>query len=168
MVRGTAAALGDQNMLVLRNALDLLLKAIPLDGHVLQTAESDKELLVRAVSGVLLQRDASLSRRVYAWFLKGETSSEQVAYLQNGLDTLLSVLLADMQTGELSAFRVFLAMLDKAELASVLAPRLVMPALGALRGQAMAMAIYEAVDPALIWDRLADQVKEGVSRVRPS
>lgn len=36
MVRGTAAALGDQNMLVRRNALDLLLRVIPLDGVVLK------------------------------------------------------------------------------------------------------------------------------------
>ena len=36
MVRGVAAALGDQNMLVRRNALDLLLRAIPMDGPVLQ------------------------------------------------------------------------------------------------------------------------------------
>lgn len=166
MVRGTAAALGDQNMLVRRNALDLLLRAIPLDGTVLRTAEGDKELLVRSVSAVLLQRDASLSRRVYAWFLgRGETSADHVDYFtQQGLETLAAVLTTDM-AHDRSAFRVFLAMLDKGEIASLLSPRIVISALEVLRhsdGEDVATAIYEA-EPALIWERIAEQVAQGVS-----
>ena len=139
--------------------------------ELIRTAESDKELLVRAVSAVLLQKDASLSRRVYAWFLgKGESAAEHIAYFQrHGLDTLAGVLLADM--AERSAFRVFLTMLDKTEIASLLAPRLVMPALDALRmgtGEGddtatMATAIYEAAEPRLIWDNLTGMVAQEVS-----
>jgi len=45
---------------------------------------------VRAVSAVVLQRDVSLSRRVYTWLLSGDDSKEaQVAYFRaNGLELL--------------------------------------------------------------------------------
>lgn len=34
LLRGISAALEDENMLVRRNGLDLLLRLIPLDGHI--------------------------------------------------------------------------------------------------------------------------------------
>lgn len=94
----------------------------------------DKALLVRAVASVVLQRDVSLSRRVFTWFLgTADTSEEQVGYFQQHGEILATVLLDDMQADERDAYRIFLALLDKAEIGGVLAPKLVVPALRALR-----------------------------------
>lgn len=128
------------------------------------------------MSTVLLQRDASLSRRVYAWFLgTADSSTDQVDYFRkHGLETVVTVLLADFATDDRSAFRIFLTMLDKAEIASALSPRLVMPALEALRAGeddetlTTATAIYEAVEPAFIWSQLSDMVAQGVSLIGAS
>jgi hypothetical protein len=66
-------------------------------GHVLILSESDakdQELLVRAACSVVLQREVSLSRRVYTWLLSKEESPEkQVAYFRSyGLELLSQVL----------------------------------------------------------------------------
>lgn len=57
--------------------------------------ESDKELLTRAAMGVVLQREISLTRRVYTWLLgSDETSEGQIAHFnQYGLDLLSSTII---------------------------------------------------------------------------
>ncbi len=59
-----------------------------------EAESSDKELLVRAAAAVVLQRDLSLTRRVYTWFLGPEEASyKQVEYFrQNGHDLLAATL----------------------------------------------------------------------------
>lgn len=49
---------------------------------------------MRAATGVVLRRDLSLSRRLFAWLLgSAEQPALQVAYLKaNGLDLLVSTL----------------------------------------------------------------------------
>lgn len=98
--------------------------------------DKDRDLLLRAAFDVLLQRDISLSRRVYTWLLgTAETSEEHIAYFQqNGLDALVAALQGDMALNPTSQrpFKTFLALLDKWEPGSLLAPRLVMPGLRAL------------------------------------
>ena len=55
---------------------------------------SDRELLIRAASAVVLQRELSLTRRIYTWLLgSAEESDKQVAYFtQYGLDLLVTTL----------------------------------------------------------------------------
>ncbi|KAL7419677.1 hypothetical protein Q5752_005591 [Cryptotrichosporon argae] len=181
MIRGVAASLGDDNMLVRRNALDLLLRVLPLDGDIMSTAsQADKEYLTRSASEVILHRDMSLSRRVYTWLLgKEETAAQQVAYLQtHGLDLLVGTLQADMQkiiasdaTDAHTPYKVFLSFLDKWEIAESLSTRLAIPALVSLRQAAFARAdashsdalstaaaIYDNVEPELLWSTLARQI----------
>lgn len=54
----------------------------------------DKDLLIRAACAVVLQREVSLSRRVYTWLLgKDESPEKQVAYFRTyGLELLAKVL----------------------------------------------------------------------------
>lgn len=54
----------------------------------------DKELLLRAACAVVLQREVSLSRRVFNWLLgKEESPEKQVAYFRTyGLELLSKVL----------------------------------------------------------------------------
>jgi hypothetical protein len=65
--------------------------------HTLTTREAepkDRQLLIRAASSVVLQRDVSLSRRVYSWLLGTEEApAAQMEYLKaNGLELLAETL----------------------------------------------------------------------------
>nr|XP_031863087.1 uncharacterized protein CI109_001565 [Kwoniella shandongensis]KAA5530159.1 hypothetical protein CI109_001565 [Kwoniella shandongensis] len=182
IIRGVSAVLNDENVLVRRSGLDLLLRVIRLDGDTIRDAEAkDKELLMRSACGVVLQRELSLSRRVYTWLLgSGETSEEQTAYFtQYGLDLLITTLHSDMEKlgsppESLDAqrpFKVFLSLLDKWEIGSVLSERLAISSLRTVKDAsesgpstvkdeilATAAAVYEAVEPVVIWKELHSSV----------
>ena len=95
MIRAFAAALEDENLLVRRGALDILLQILKMDSHAMQKAHpDDRAILMRAATGVVLRRDLSLNRRLYTWLLGPDEKAEnQVAYLKrNALDLLSSTL----------------------------------------------------------------------------
>lgn len=110
---------------------------------------------MHAVSAVVLQRDVSLNRRVFHWFLSQDESAEkQAAYFKtNGLQLLTDTLLvsprrsltvntqSDMQSvsktrsepDSHAPYRVFLALLDKWELGEALSRKLAVPALETIK-----------------------------------
>ncbi|WVR03946.1 hypothetical protein IAU60_000945 [Kwoniella sp. DSM 27419] len=183
IIRGVSAALHDENVLVRRSSLDLLLRILKLSEPTFCGADTaDKETLMRAASGVVLQRELSLSRRVYTWLLgPGDTSTDQVDYFKKYSITLLSgTLLRDMETlassidvGEAQRpFKIFLSLLDKWEIGSTLSERLALPALQAIKKAtlvasqdvsleviATALAVYEAIEPILTWRLLYTSVQ---------
>jgi Dopey, N-terminal len=95
MIRAFAAALEDENLLVRRGALDVLLQTMRLDCFAIRKAQKDdRAILMRAATGVVLRRDLSLNRRLYTWLLgPDEKSDNQLAYLkENALEFLSSTL----------------------------------------------------------------------------
>lgn len=74
LLRCFAAGLADENLLIQRGFLDLLVTHLPLHAHVLQkrVKTEDLELLVAAASGVVARRDMSLNRRLWTWLLGPE------------------------------------------------------------------------------------------------
>ncbi|TXT04269.1 hypothetical protein VHUM_04267 [Vanrija humicola] len=179
VIRGVAAVLGDDNMLVRRGGLDLLQRILPLNGAILKEAtEDDRFHLTRAVTTVVLARDVSLSRRVYAWFLgTAETSEDRVKYFKtNGLALLTETLSRDMDklasTSDFSEgqapFKVFLALLDKWEVGESLSENLALPALRSIRAassgehaddiQGVAVAVDEAIEPSVLWKQMFDAI----------
>ncbi|ORY25817.1 Dopey, N-terminal-domain-containing protein [Naematelia encephala] len=180
MIRGVAAVLEDENALVRRSGLDMLLRLLRLDGEIMRGAdEKDRDLLFRATTDVVLQRDLSLSRRVYTWLLgSDETSEQQIVYLQqNALSDLVRCLEADMRSTDLpdrqKPFKIFLALLDKWEIGRVLSDHLAIPALRAIKASledstnesrdellTTASAVYEAIEPLVIWRAFYDHVSE--------
>ena len=95
MIRGFAAVLEDDNSLVRRAALDLLLTSLRLDSLAVKDARpEDRTILMRAACSVVLRRDLALNRRLYTWLLgPEETSEHQSLYLRkNALDLLKSTL----------------------------------------------------------------------------
>lgn len=95
MIRAFAAALEDENLLVRRGALDILLQSMRVDSYAIQKAQADdRAILMRAATGVVLRRDLSLNRRLYTWLLgPDEKSDQQISYLkQNALELLCSTL----------------------------------------------------------------------------
>jgi hypothetical protein len=95
MIRAFAAALEDENLLVRRGALDVLLQTMRIDSITIRKAQKDdRAILMRAATGVVLRRDLSLNRRLYTWLLgPDEKSDNQIAYLkENTLEFLSSTL----------------------------------------------------------------------------
>ena len=80
LIRCFAAGLGDDQLLIQRGFLDLLVTHLPLHSIVLQEQVTDKdlELLVMAATRVVTRRDMSLNRRLWTWFLGSiDPSSEE-------------------------------------------------------------------------------------------
>ncbi len=74
LIRSFAAGLTDDQLLIQRGYLDLLVTHLPLHSDVLQTKAKggDLELLLRAAVGVTVRRDMSLNRRLWSWLLGPE------------------------------------------------------------------------------------------------
>ncbi|KAI0271467.1 Dopey, N-terminal-domain-containing protein [Gloeopeniophorella convolvens] len=174
MIRAFAASLEDDNLLVRRYALDLILQALRLDGVAIQKASyEDRIIIMRAATGVVMRRDLSLNRRLYTWLLGSDENSElQVAYLRShSLDLLKSTLRAEMlspsvEYSESRPFKIFISLLDKWEIGGALTEAIVLDAFKAIRssieshaepGEDVVMTastLYEAVEPHIVWKQL--------------
>lgn len=77
LIRCFAAGLQDEQLLIQRGFLDLLVTHLPLHSAVLRqkVVSRDLELLVAAAAAVVVRREMSLNRRLWTWFLGPETSS---------------------------------------------------------------------------------------------
>ncbi|KAG0158259.1 hypothetical protein PDIDSM_5772 [Penicillium digitatum] len=78
LIRCVASGLSDDQLLVQRNFLDLLVTHLPLSSPILQNkiAGSDLRTLVIAAVGVVIRRDMSLNRRLWAWFLGPDSPND--------------------------------------------------------------------------------------------
>jgi len=141
MIRAFAAALEDENLLVRRGALDLLLQCMRVDSPAVQRAHpDDRTILMRAAIGVVLRRDLSLNRRLYTWLLgPEEKSASQIVHLrQHALDLLCTTLKQDMTTplgeyAESRPFKIFISLLDKWEVGGPVSEVLVYDAFEAIK-----------------------------------
>ncbi|KAF8899262.1 Dopey, N-terminal-domain-containing protein [Infundibulicybe gibba] len=174
MIRAFAAALEDENLLVRRGALDLLLQTMRVDSTAIRKAQTDdRAILMRAATSVVLRRDLSLNRRLYTWLLGPDEKSErQVAYLrEHALGLLTDTLKNEMESpsGEYSEtrpFKIFISLLDKWEVGAALTEILVYDAFKAIKhlienpsdgGEDVTMTastLYEAIEPHTIWKKL--------------
>lgn len=77
LIRSFAAGLQDEQLLIQRGFLDLLVTHLPLHSALLRqkVMPGDLELLVAAAAAVVVRREMSLNRRLWTWFLGPETSS---------------------------------------------------------------------------------------------
>ena len=71
LIRCIVAGLQDEQLLIQRGFLDLLVTHLPLNSIVIQrqVVPEDLELLVSAAASVVARREMSLNRRLWAWFL---------------------------------------------------------------------------------------------------
>ncbi|KAH8099733.1 Dopey, N-terminal-domain-containing protein [Cristinia sonorae] len=178
MIRAFSAALEDDDLLVRRGALDLLLQSLRIDSVAVKKApEEDRIILMRAATSVVLRRDLSLNRRIYSWLLGPEEQSQnQTAYLKtHALELLRSTLRTDMfspstEYARSRPFKIFVSLLDKWEIGSALSEALVLDAFKAIKigidsgfdtGEDMTMTastLYEAVEPSALWRQLLKSV----------
>ncbi|KAF7968943.1 hypothetical protein HWV62_28842 [Athelia sp. TMB] len=174
MIRAFASALEDDNLLVRRGALDILLQSIRADSAAVKMAQpEDRTILMRAATGVVLRRDLSLNRRLYTWLLGSDEKSEnQIIFLREHVLDLLKRTLKDemfapsSDYSESRPFKIFISLLDKWEIGSALTDALVYDAFKAIKqlvelnsdhAQDMIMTastLYEAVEPNVLWKQI--------------
>lgn len=74
LIRCFSSGLRDEQLLIQRGYLDLLVTHLPLNSRILQfkVKRPDLELLLKSAVGVVTRRDMSLNRRLWAWLLGPE------------------------------------------------------------------------------------------------
>ncbi|KAJ3572176.1 hypothetical protein NP233_g3254 [Leucocoprinus birnbaumii] len=183
MIRAFSAALEDENLLVRRSALDILLQSIRIDGFAVRKAHADdRAILMRAATGVVLRRDLSLNRRLYTWLLGPDERAEtQLAFLREHVLGLLSgTLKAEMvspsgEYAESRPFKIYISLLDKWEIGAPLTEVLIYDALKSVKRlmdhptdssediSTTASTLYEAVEPQLTWKYLMTTIFKELS-----
>ncbi|KAI9570154.1 Dopey, N-terminal-domain-containing protein [Boletus coccyginus] len=183
MIRAFAAALEDDNFLVRRSALGILLQTMRIDSAAIKRAKpEDAAILTKAAISVVLRRDLSLNRRLYTWLLGPDEKTEvQSAYLrQHALQLLSSTLKSEMFTpcGEYFSsrpFKIFISLLDKWEIGSPLTDALIYDALMAIRQYLTAESEtredvtmtastpLEAAEPSILWKHLLQGILNAIN-----
>ena len=79
LVRCFTAGLQDEQLLIKRGFLDLLVSHLPLHAPVCRQrlASKDLELLIVSAASVVARRDMSLNRRLWSWFLGPEKAVDR-------------------------------------------------------------------------------------------
>ncbi|XP_010902786.2 protein dopey-1 isoform X3 [Esox lucius] len=133
MVEAVSTSVQDSSVLVQRSTLDLILFCFPF--HMSQATRPDMIRILSAALHVVLRRDMSLNRRLYAWLL-GPRSSRQSnpedhathyfnSYSKDMLvQAMVGILQGKARGGEeesvlmhdLKPFRILISLLDKPEL----------------------------------------------------
>ncbi|KAI1779804.1 putative regulator of reproduction dopa [Hypoxylon cercidicola] len=164
LIRCFAAGLADEQILIQRGFLDLLVTHLPLHSKVLQkrVKADDLELLLRAAAGVVIRRDMSLNRRLWAWFLGPEPSSQEqdngqdspsspsehhnflnskTNYFEDyGLHPLTQALLSMINSASGSnpterarPYRICLSLMDRWEIGGLVVPEIFLPVIISVR-----------------------------------
>ncbi|XP_071998137.1 protein DOP1A isoform X2 [Engystomops pustulosus] len=131
MVEAVSTSVQDSSVLVQRSTLDLILFCFPF--HMSQATRPDMIRILSAALRVVLRRDMSLNRRLYAWLLgprstRQSNPEEHASYYFNTFskDLLVQAMVGILQGKELSSekalmqdlkpFRILISLLDKPEL----------------------------------------------------
>ncbi|KAF9918461.1 hypothetical protein BX616_008681 [Lobosporangium transversale] len=116
MVRAFSATVGDTQLLVQRAMLDLMVVHFPISNGLIE--HNDLVVLVKAAVGVVLRKDMSLNRRLYAWLLGAQERKKKVfngpakTALIVGLRSILLSDSKDLQENQ-KPYRVFVSLLDE-------------------------------------------------------
>ncbi|WFD42123.1 hypothetical protein MPSI1_000761 [Malassezia psittaci] len=173
LVHGFVHTLGDDSLLVRRNALDFLVLNLPLASQAfIEIRRSDRVLLIDAAIGAVLRRDISLNRRLYAWLLgTGETDEQQQAYFdQYALAYVSDALRNSMKkrTDDTSVqqkpYRIMVSMMDKGVIGQLLQKNIILEALHSLVQDTnlnansdlypTAQMLFESINPYMLYQQL--------------
>lgn len=155
LIRAFCRGLEDEQTLVQRGFLELLVKKLELQSIVLQVLahSKDLELLLVSVCSTVLRRDMSLNRRLWNWLLgpdptetENQNSISREEYFSNyALEPLVNGILkmlsnihnADTTTAErIKPFKICLSILDRWEVGGAVIPRVLVPSIRAVKDYA--------------------------------
>ena len=132
----------------------------------------DLERLLLSAISVVLRRDMSLNRRLYTWLLSPESNRAYfLKYAFKRLTSALKKLLVAQATLSVDPIRVSkisLALLDKWEIGGHVVPELFTPIMETVFANnidpgilASARALFDSMDPAVIWSELFSWIEQG-------
>ncbi|KAF4982252.1 hypothetical protein FZEAL_2136 [Fusarium zealandicum] len=160
LLRCFASGLSDEQLLIQRGFLDLLVSHLPLNSHVIQTRvkPGDLELLLKAAVGVVTRREMGLNRRLWVWLLGPEQdhsadvpaspSADHHAYLSSktshfeefGLQPLTKAILQMINGDSQSTaserarpYRICLSLMDRWEIGGLVVPEVFLPIVESVR-----------------------------------
>lgn len=151
LIRCFAAGLKDDQLLIQRGFLELLVTHLPLHSKVfhnfVMVKERDLDLLMAAAIGVVSRRDMSLNRRLWSWLLgpdpaviesdKGASlaaAATRTRYFEEyGLQSLLRALTEMIKQYPIKPaerykpYRIALSLMDRWEIGGLVVPQIFMP-----------------------------------------
>ncbi|KAG0266708.1 hypothetical protein DFQ27_009484 [Actinomortierella ambigua] len=174
MVRAFSATVGDSQLLVQRAMLDIMVVHFPISNGLIE--ERDLVLLVKAAVGVVLRKDMSLNRRLYAWLLGQQEGKKKIfagpakSALITGIQSMLNASHQELAEGQ-KPFKVFVSLLDEWDIGYPVIQSVFLDALKSLKrhvdmddhGSELIQAAkiwIDITDPYLIWKKLAEAVYE--------
>ncbi|CAG8680344.1 18141_t:CDS:10 [Gigaspora margarita] len=175
MVRAFSATLGDKQVLVQRAILELLVVNFPLKvnnfGDIMQ--QDDLILLMKSATSVVLRKDMSLNRRLYAWLLGPDEHIEQqiehfhVFAKSAVVSALKSTFFMDVDDliGAQRPYKILISLMDKWEIGQPIVQELFIDVLWSLKKHVdksefgmdllqTANMFMEMIEPYLIWMKL--------------
>lgn len=180
LVRAFCSGLGDEQLLVQRGFLDLLVTDLPLSAQMLheRVSKPDLQLLVTAAAGVVMRKDMSLNRRLWVWFLGPDEAKAQDYFEKNALQALTDGLLKMLDWANATSaerarpYKICLSLMDRWEVGSLVAPKLFLPAIESLRTYEKlaqskelysevfrsASMFFDGVEAGLIWGQMIDKI----------
>ncbi|CAI2173784.1 1528_t:CDS:10 [Funneliformis geosporum] len=184
MVRAFSATLEDKHVLVQRAILDLLVTSFPLKvknvGEIIQ--QDDLILLMKSASAVVLRKDMSLNRRLYAWLLGPDENPEQQMehFHEYGKNALVSALrfMFFLDTSDLATaqrpYKILISLMDKEEIGQPIVQDLFVDILLSFKNHIeksefssdllqTANMFLEMINPYLIWMKLYGLVQDRFS-----
>ena len=177
MIRGISCALTDDQILVRRSALDLLIYNLKIDGEIIQkhSKQPDTKHLVRSACNVVLRKEISLSRRLYTWLLGSNEGNnpQEKHFCIYGLPLLKNWLLEDInnvQEFNSRPYKIFISLLDKWEVGHQLTKECVIDILRSLNRwlikdpdnldiKTITSMVLESIDVFTTWKELNDLIK---------
>ncbi|KAF9398703.1 hypothetical protein BGX21_007403 [Mortierella sp. AD011] len=174
MVRAFSATVGDSQLLVQRAMLDLMVIHFPVSNGLIE--DNDLIVLVKAAVGVVLRKDMSLNRRLYAWLLGSQEGKKKVfdgpakTALITGLRSILLSDSDDLQEAQ-KPYRVFVSLLDEWDIGYPVIQAVFLDALKSLKrhvdsGNHGSELVHTATmwidmtDPYLIWKKLSEAIHD--------
>jgi hypothetical protein len=190
LIRAFCKGLQDDQLLVQRGFLELLVKNMELQSPVLQVIASKDDLQILLVSAcsTVLRKDMSLNRRLWVWLLGPEPSPDSSAHYSRAdyfarfaLEPLVNGLLTSINSDvvdpveRVRPYRVCVSILDRWEIGASVVPRVLVPIIKSVQRYdtikvddaqyqdvvRCAGAFFDAVEAINIWSDCLDLICSG-------
>ncbi|KAI8985936.1 Dopey, N-terminal-domain-containing protein [Pilobolus umbonatus] len=166
MVRAFSITLEDNQILVQRGILELLVQNFQLKHKMIP--HEDQVILMRSAFGIVLRKDMSLNRRLYAWLLGTEGSTQaQVTYFsmyaeRSATQAVRGMLMQEaISETQQRPYKILISLMDKWELGQPIVNNIFIDSLNSLRIRGTNPEIMqsanmwmEMVEPYLIFMKL--------------
>ncbi|KAI8330957.1 Dopey, N-terminal-domain-containing protein [Choanephora cucurbitarum] len=186
MIRAFAATLHDHQLLVQRGLLELLVQNFVLK-HCMIPHE-DLVILMRAALGIVLRKDMSLNRRLYAWLLGSDGKTQtQISYFNQYAEKAATHAVRGMLQQhphnqkldveqQQRPYKILISLMDKWELGQPIVHHVFMDAIISIKSQKQdqvellktANMWMDMVEPYLICYKLFETVDNAFSNTRKS